>query len=59
MSGNRGLQKFSDLSIATELGIEGVYIEIYVYLLFYCAPTSGANFSEKVVWDIYAGKIKL
>lgn len=45
--------------MATELGIEGVYIEIYVYLHFYCAPTSGANFSEKVVWDIYGGKINL
>lgn len=59
MSGNRGLQKFSDLFMVTELGIEGVYIEIHVYLLFYCAPMSGANFSEKVVWDIYGGKINL
>lgn len=45
--------------MVTELGIEGVHIEIHVYLLFYCAPTSGANFSEKMVWDIDGGKIKL
>lgn len=45
--------------MVTELGIKGVYIEIHVYLLFYCAPTSGANFSKKVVWDIYGGKIQL
>lgn len=59
MSGNRGLQKFSDVLMVTELGIEGVHIEIHVYLLYYCATMSGAKFSEKVVLDIYGGKIKL
>lgn len=45
--------------MVTELGIEGVHIEIHVYLLYYCATMSGAKFSEKVVLDIYGGKIKL
>lgn len=53
MNGNGGLQKLSDLPLAIELGIKGVHIEIYVYLLSYSATKSGANFSEKVVLDTF------
>lgn len=41
-----GLQKFIDLSMVTELGIEGIHTEIYVYLFSYYAIKSGANISE-------------
>lgn len=53
MNGNWGLQKLNDLPLATELGIKGIHIEIYVYLLPYSATKSGANFSQKVVLDTF------
>lgn len=45
------------LPVVTELGIGGVHIKSHVYLLSYCAPKSGANFSEKVVLLIFVVKI--
>lgn len=45
----------SELSVVTELGIEGVPTEIQVYLLSYCNAKSCANFSEQVFLDTYLG----